>query len=182
MDVNTILTYLDDESTYQSNWLSGIIHTGFSINAPQYLSFAMKDFQSEEFHGGINAIRNLRSALCSQIDSLLVLLGYGAGHQIYSLEFPDKKKLLKMYGIEVPEKLNAVNQSRNDVDHRYSNYNKEMFQTQWEGVSLFVEQTRFFAKQFPCVVEYSNHIKQEEYGFYQPFFLCESGRTADLYK
>src|SRR4051794_21141758 len=103
MDINLLLQYLDDKTTYRLDYLSPNVDTSFPILPRQYLSYAIKDLESGYEHQYINALSNMNRALICQINRLLKLIGYYNQSREERWSFVKKVEVIQKFGISLPK-------------------------------------------------------------------------------
>lgn len=115
------------------------VEPGFDISPEDFLKFAEHDLLAKYDHHFVNSLSNIKRAIDSQLDSLLI--GFGLSERAKKWNFPTKIDYLNSIGVISPRILNKINKRRNLLEHEYKNPNQEEVEDALDVAILFVKYT-----------------------------------------
>lgn len=110
----------------------------FDINPEDFLEFAKKDIKTNDLHGMVNALSNVKRSIDSQTAKIFHCLGIDKNE--WNLRnYPPKRELLEQLGVVSPNILRKVVTSRNYLEHDYKSPELETVEDAIDIASLFIE-------------------------------------------
>ena len=117
----------------------------------EFLTLAEDDLQRGGLSALVNATTNAKRAIVSQIDQLLMSLGYDS----ISFEVPRKIERLKGLGLLAPRLLKKVVRMRNILEHEYRKPKLSEVEEALDIATLFVLSSSVMFIPFDDVLEFS---------------------------
>lgn len=117
----------------------------------EFLTLAEEDLQRGGLSALVNATTNAKRAIVSQIDQLLISLGYDS----ISFEIPRKIDKLKGLGLLAPRLLKKVVKMRNILEHEYRKPKLSEVEEALDIATLFVLSSSVMFIPFDDVLEFS---------------------------
>ncbi|MDI3643184.1 hypothetical protein QK371_08765 [Pseudomonas aeruginosa] len=105
-----------------------------NISPIDFLSQAEIDFEENTKTSLANCLTNAKRAVVSQIDQILISVGYKS----FRFNVPQKLEKLKRLGVLSPSALRKIVQARNLLEHEYEVFTKDEIEGYLDTASLFV--------------------------------------------
>jgi hypothetical protein len=117
----------------------------------EFLSLAEDDFERGGLSALVNATTNVKRAIVSQLDQLLISFGYPS----LRWNVPRKIERLRALGLLVPSLLRKVISMRNILEHEYETPDLKQVEEALDIASLFVMSASAMFIPFDDVLEFS---------------------------
>ncbi|MBC8757124.1 hypothetical protein H2O64_20795 [Kordia sp. YSTF-M3] len=160
-EIKNILSELNSDKTEFSLLGTTTLKTNFDISPQEFIKYAELDLSSNYEHNIVNALSNAKRALDSQLDSLLVCLGYYGISQKKYWSFPKKIDLINELGIIAPRVLRKINKQRNLLEHQFIKPDEESVEDFLDITLLFIASTDRFTLKFANIIHLKN-IEQKK--------------------
>lgn len=112
----------------------GFTLKALDVSPMEFLMQAEEDFRIGGMSAAINCIANAKRAIASQMDQILLSLGYKS----FRWSAPKKIETLKELGLLLPSVLRNVSQARNMLEHEYKKPNQSDVESALDLASLYV--------------------------------------------
>jgi len=113
----------------------------FEMTPNDYLGYAEKDLNDGDTRAAVTAVSNVRLALESRIDELLINWGYHKFAKKQDYNFDKKLKLLSSLGLMAPLALKQVLNYKHDSEVDYHQVSLDTALAYFTAVSMFVSYT-----------------------------------------
>jgi len=125
--------------------------TELKISPIEFLTLAEDDFERGGLSALVNATTNVKRAIVSQLDQLLISFGYSS----LRWNVPKKIERLRALGLLAPRLLRKIVDMRNILEHEYATPELEKVEEALDIASLFVMSASAMFIPFDDVLEFS---------------------------
>ena len=162
-EIKEIISELSSDKTKFTLSGTTTLKTKFDISPQEFINYAELDLSSNYDHNIVNALSNAKRALDSQLDTLLVCLGYYGISQKKYWSFPKKIDLINELGIIAPRVLRKINKQRNLLEHQFIKPKVEVVEDFLDITLLFIGSTDRFTLNFRNIIHLKNPDQKKLY-------------------
>lgn len=124
------------------------------IKPEEYLNFARRDAIEGDKKGFINALKNVKAAIDSQLDIVLEMYGLLRLSIKEKWSFPRKIGVIQKIGVVSPNILNLINSRRVQLEHYHKEPRKEEVKEFLDITEMFIELFKFRARRIALLINY----------------------------
>lgn len=133
--------------------------SGSHITPYEYLGYAKDDLKGTDTRVLVNAVKNIKGALDSQLDVLLEKFGLLDLADKLRWSFPKKVDIVARTNILSPKILNTINRKRVLIEHEHKKpFDRETIEELLDITEMFLEICKGYGHLIRVFIDYENKI------------------------